>query len=185
MPREGRGSSPGAPVSGSSAIRIDAGAGYVVGRRDDRGLPRWHAIASGTEWASVPPPATREEVTRSTPQVCMSPQSSWQRVGWRPQLPQAARGAAVPLDVILFSGATVLVAAHAALDSFIAPEPRHGRRRSLPARPRHLLCARPRRGRLSPPARRRAGGACSGPRGARSRGSSARDRGRHRRWRTR
>ena len=49
-----------------------------------------------------------------------------QRVGWRPQLPQAARGAAFRLDVTLFSGATVIVAAHAALDSFIAPEPGTG-----------------------------------------------------------
>ena len=79
-----------------------------------------------TEWASVPPPGYARGGDAINPQGVQEPAVELPRVGWRPRLPLAVRGAAVRLDVILFSGATVIVAAHAALDSFIAPEPGTG-----------------------------------------------------------
>ena len=76
------------------------------------------------------------------------------------------------------------LAAHAAVDSFIAAEP--GRRRRPPlARARHVLRAGPRRGRLSALAGGRAGGARGGLRAPRARGSGTRDRGRAGRGRPR
>ena len=44
----------------------------------------------------------------------------------RPRLPLAEKIASARLDVLLFSGAIAVVAAHAAADSFIAPEPGTG-----------------------------------------------------------
>ena len=46
-----------------------------------------------------------------------------QRVGWRPRLHLPAKIASTRRDVLLFTTATAILAAHAAVDSFMAPEP--------------------------------------------------------------
>jgi uncharacterized protein len=51
------------------------------------------------------------------------PRSDW----WWPRLP-VATGAAARLDVLVFSGAAALVALHALVDAFVAPEPGTGPR---------------------------------------------------------
>jgi fermentation-respiration switch protein FrsA (DUF1100 family) len=45
------------------------------------------------------------------------------RVGSRPRLPLVEKPASARLDVVLFSAATAVVALHAVVDSFVAPEP--------------------------------------------------------------
>ena len=42
------------------------------------------------------------------------------------RLPLAQHAASARLDVLLFSGATAIIAGHAILDSFLAPEPATG-----------------------------------------------------------
>ena len=106
------------------------------------------------------------------------------RGGRRRQLrsPCGSRGS---VETLLFSGATAVVALHAAVDSFIAPEPGTGPRDHLAARPRHTRA--PDRGGLPlpAPARRCTGSDRGGARRTRARGSRARDRGRPRRRRAR
>lgn len=46
-----------------------------------------------------------------------------QRSSWMPRLPFAAKVPSARLDVLVFTGATAILAVHAAVDSFIAPEP--------------------------------------------------------------
>jgi uncharacterized protein len=53
------------------------------------------------------------------------------RVGRGARLPVAQRVASARLDVLLFSGATAIIAVHAILDSFVAPEPGTGPRDHL------------------------------------------------------
>ena len=58
----------------------------------------------------------------NTPAV-HEPALELQRVGRRTRLPLAAKVTSARLDVRLFTGATAILAAHAAVDSFVAPEP--------------------------------------------------------------
>jgi hypothetical protein len=58
----------------------------------------------------------------NAPDVHM-PAVELERFSWMPRPLLAAKLASARLDVLLFTGATAILAAHAAVDSFIAPEP--------------------------------------------------------------
>ena len=108
-----------------------------------------------------------------------------QRVSWRPRLPLAAKVASARLDVLLFTGATAILAAHAAVDSFIAPEPGTAPSDHLLRGLATFSVLALASGRLSAAARGWAGGARGGAWRPRAGGSGSRDCRRPRRGRPR